>query len=138
MDRTRFEHLLEAYGADFARWPDAERSAGEAYARAHAEALAPRLAQTRAFDAALEAGKALPEPSAALSERVLAAAPKAASVRRGSYAPAGWALAACTLLGVLIGYGGAGLAAPSADQDDYFAAAFEAPLPITDAGDQDE
>jgi len=130
--------LLQAYGADFGRWPQAERAPGEAYAHAHAEELQAFLEAARSLDDALDADKALPQPNAALAARILAAAPKAAPVRRASVAPAGWALAACTLLGVIIGYGGAALAAPPADQDDYFAAAFEAPLPIGDVGDQDE
>lgn len=137
MDRSRFEHLLEAYGANFARWPEPECADGEAYAHAHADEVAALLGDARSLDAAFGAGKGLPEPSVALTARILAAAPRLAS-RRASYAPAGWALAACALLGVLIGYGGGALAAPAADQDDYFAAAFEAPPPIADAGDQDE
>ena len=138
MDRNRFEYLLEAYGADFARWPAAERALAEAYARAHANEIEALLGAARWLDDALDADKVSLQPSAGLSARILAAAPGAAPLRRAKAAGAGWALAACTLLGVLIGYGGGALAATSADQDDYFAAAFEAPAPIGDVGDQDE
>ena len=135
MDRSRFEHLLEAYGADFARWPEAERAAGEAYARAHADEVAALLSDTRSLDAALDAGKALPAASAGLTARVLAAAPRAAPMRQIRFAPAGWALAACAVLGVIIGYGAGALAQPS-DDGSYFSAAFEPPPEAPPPGDQ--
>jgi hypothetical protein len=138
MDRVRFEYLLDAYGADFRRWPPDEHAAAEAFAREHSEALAPMLEAARALDVSLDLAGAAQTPSAALSDRILAAAPRATSSRQTNFAPAGWALAACTLLGVLIGYGGGAFAAPSTDQDDYFTAAFEAPPAVSDAGDQDE
>jgi len=139
MDRARFEYLLDAYGADFRRWPLDERASAEAFARENAEALSALLNAAHALDAKLNLAGVAQAPSAGLSDRILAAAPRARVMpKRTNFAPAGWALAACTLLGVLIGYGGGALAAPSADQDDYFTAAFEAPPAVTDAGDQDE
>jgi hypothetical protein len=136
MNRTRFEYLLDAYGADLTRWPQDERAAAERFARENAEVLAPLLQAAHALDAKLSLAAAVQAPSIGLSDRILAAAPRAvARPQRTNFAPAGWALAACTLLGVILGYGGGALAAPSADQDDYFAAAFEAPPAITDAGD---
>lgn len=134
MDRTRFEYLLDAYGADFERWPSDERAAGLAFARDNSEAAAPLLNAARALDAKLDWARAQVPPSAALVARILIAAPRALE-RAPNLAPAGWALAACALLGVVIGYGGGALAAPAADQDEYFAAAFEAPPAIIDAGD---
>jgi hypothetical protein len=136
MDRTRFEHLLAAYGADFTRWPAAERGAAEAFARAHAAEVAAMIADARALDAALAAAKTPPQASAALAARVLAAAPRARPVRTQSYAPAAaWALAACAMLGVVIGYGAGAMTQPS-DDGSYFAAAFEAPPEALPAGDQ--
>ncbi|MBI3437814.1 MAG: hypothetical protein HY054_04040 [Proteobacteria bacterium] len=136
MDRARFEHLLDAYGADFRRWPANERVPAEAFMRENAQVLAPLLDTAGALDAKLDLARSSPSPSAGLISRIVAAAPRArAAPRRTNYAPAGWALAACTLLGVLIGYSGGALAAPSADQDDYFAAAFEAPPTMIDTGD---
>jgi hypothetical protein len=136
MDRARFEYLLDAYGADFRRWPPDEREAAQAFARDNAEAIAPSLEAARTFDTTLDLADAPQAPSAELSARILAAAPRARpTAPRTNFAPAGWALAACTLLGVLIGYGGGALAAPSSDQDDYFAAAFAAPPAVDDAGD---
>lgn len=136
MDRARFEYLLDAYGADFRRWPPDERASAESFARENAEALAPMLEAAHALDANLDLADAAQAPSSELSARILAAAPRARlAAPRTNFAPAGWALAACTLLGVLIGYGGGAFAAPSSDQDDYFAAAFAAPPAADDTGD---
>ncbi len=136
MDRTRFEHLLEAYGGDFGRWPQAERAAGEAFARAHATELAAAISEARALDAALGAGNDSPSPSAALSAAILAAAPKARRALSRNLAPtAGWALAACAILGVVLGYGAGAMAQPS-DDGSYFAAAFEAPPEAPAPGDE--
>jgi hypothetical protein len=135
MDRTRFEHLLEAYGANFARWPEAERTVGEAYAHDHAVEVAPLLAEARVLDAALDAGRESASHSSSLAARILAAAPKTTPRRRASFAPAGWALAACAVLGVILGYS-AGALAQSGDDGSYFAAAFEAPPDAPSPGDQ--
>ena len=136
MDRARFEYLLDAYGADFDRWPSEERAAAIVFAQDHAETAGPLLAGAHALDATLNLARSQVSPSAALSARILEAARRASSEGRApNFSRAGWALAACTLLGVIIGYGGGALAAPSADQDEYFAAAFEAPPAINDAGD---
>ena len=125
MNRTRFEHLLEAYGADFARWPAAERAAGAAYAEHHAPDLAALLREARALDAALNEARGAAPDVAGLSARVLAAAPKPA---QGFGRRAGLALAACAVFGAMLGYGG-GLMAPAAAADEeYFTMAFEAPF----------
>lgn len=125
MDRDRFNNLLQAYGADFARWPVDERVAGQMFAAQNAEIVAAAIADAHALDAALNAASQQPE-TAALTARILAAAPKAqrpAFDRRAMIA-----LAACAVFGVVLGYGG-GLLAPVADEDNsYFADAFEAPL----------
>lgn len=125
MDRTRFEHLLEAYGADFARWPASERAAGAAYAEQHANAVAPLLRDARALDGALNEARGLAPDVAKLSARVLAAAPKQA---QGFDRRAGWALAACAVFGVMLGYGGGLMAPAAAAEEEYFLMAFEAPF----------
>ncbi len=125
MNRERFDHLLEAYGADFRRWPAEERAAGEAFGAAHAGEVAGAMAAARGLDSALDAAVA-GEPTPALSARILVAAPKP-RVRTGFDQRAGWALAACALIGVMLGFGG-GMLAPVADNDDsYFSSAFAAP-----------
>ena len=125
MDRTRFEQLLEAYGADLSLWPEAERAEAAAFAAAHADELVQVLAEARAMDALLKPGPEDAPDVELLSRRILKSAPvqSARFDRR-----AAWALAACAIFGVLIGYGG-GLLAPLADDDaGYFTAAFEAPF----------
>lgn len=128
MDRERFTHLLEAYGAEFGRWPEAERKAAAAFAAAHAETIAAALGEARALDAALAATAApAAEAPELLARRILRQRPRRAAM--GPRAAA--ALAACAVFGALLGYGG-GLMAPMADADDsYFAMAFEAPQATT-------
>ncbi len=127
MNRERFEHLLEAYGADFARWPAEERDAAAAFAAAHAGELGSVLSEARVLDEAL-AGAAEPIPDTELlAARILKNRPQ----RRVFDARAALALAACAVFGVMLGYGG-GLFTPLADQDEsYFDLAFEAPSAAT-------
>jgi ferric-dicitrate binding protein FerR (iron transport regulator) len=129
MDRERFEHLLDVYGADFQRWPAEERAAGEACAAQSAEAAA-MLRDAQMLDRALRLAAEAPDTSA-LAARILANAPR----RRAAFdTRAALALAACAVFGIVLGYGG-GMLAPLADQDDgYFTAAFEAPF--GDDGDE--
>lgn len=127
MDRARFEHLVGAYGADFARWPAAERQAGEAFADAHPDEVSALLAEARRLDALLAYARGDTPNVTALSARILVGAPQSL---QGFGVGARWALAACALLGVVAGYGGGLLAPPAGDADDsYFAMAFEAPAP---------
>lgn len=129
MDRERFEVLLDAYGADFRRWPTDKRAAGEAFAAQDAGASG-LLREAQALDRALKLAADAPDTSA-LASRILAAAPR----RRAAFdTRAALALAACAVFGIVLGYGG-GMLAPLADQDDgYFTAAFEAPF--DDDGDE--
>lgn len=131
MDRERFAYLLEAYGSDFRRWPAHERASAAAVAAQDAEAAA-LLAEARALDATLDAGRESITPSPDLASRILAQAPQPqlrAFDRRALIA-----LAACAVFGVVIGYGG-GLLAPAPVEDDaYFTMAFEAPLMFEDEG----
>lgn len=125
MTEDRFRAILDAYGADPARWPEAERAAAQAFASAHPDLVA----EAAALDAllALDAGEAAPSP--ALRARVLGAAPNVTPLRpRGVFAGnarALAALAACAVMGVALGFFGA---APSDDivteADDAFGAAF--------------
>ena len=134
MDRTRFDELLAAYGADFRRWPEAERAAGEAFAAAHASELAEVMNEARQVDSLLALSTASGEEAPELlTRRILARAPK--PVASGFDRRAMMALAACAVLGVIAGYSG-GLFAPPADADDsYFTAAFQAPIELP-SGDE--
>jgi hypothetical protein len=121
MDRERFDHLLEAYGGDFRRWPAEERAGVAAFVAQNADAAA-ALKAAQGLDRALDEARNELGDTAALSARILAQAPRAQPWldRRARLA-----LAACAVFGVLLGYGG-GLMAPAMAADDaYFAAAFE-------------
>lgn len=72
MTAARFKLLLEAYGAEIGRWPEAERLAAHAYAETAPEAAA-LLAEARHVDALLAA---LPSPQlpGGLEQKILAGA----------------------------------------------------------------
>jgi hypothetical protein len=126
MDRNRFEHLLSAYGGDLRRWPAAERAAAEEFLAQHGASVAAELAEARALDSALETARGAARADGSLETRVLASAPR--PVRTSTSAHTYWALAACALMGVLLGYGGGQLATPASNGEDYFAMAFESPF----------
>ena len=71
MTTHRLQEILDAYGADPARWPAEERDAAAALL-ARTPALRTEAAR---LDALLDATSAVDEPSPALVARVLAAAP---------------------------------------------------------------
>jgi hypothetical protein len=75
MDRERFAALVDAYGADLRRWPEAERDAARVFRAAQPAVCEPLLAEAARIDAALDEIAAL-QPSAALRERILASAPR--------------------------------------------------------------
>ena len=129
MDRERFNHLLEAYGGDFRRWPAADRAAAAVFAAQDADA-ATALKEAQALDGVLDRANAGQSDTSQLAARILAQAPRAQPWldRRAMLA-----LAACAVFGVVLGYGG-GLLAPAEADDAYFAAAFEAPFLIGEEG----
>jgi len=131
MDRERFATLLDAYGADFRRWPAETRAGGAAFAAQNAEAT-DLLAEARKLDAVLDSAREVEAPSQELADRILAFAPRV--VRPAFDRRAMLALAACAVFGVVLGYGG-GLMAPAPLEDDtYFSMAFEAPVAFEDEG----
>ena len=73
MNAERFSQLVEAWGADARRWPQAERAQAEAYRLAEPQVAARLLAEAGAIDSLLDAAPR-PVVSHALRERVLAAA----------------------------------------------------------------
>lgn len=131
MDRERFANLLDAYGADFRRWPAEVRADAAGYAAQNADAAA-LIADARRLDAVLDSARANTQPSSDLAARILASAPRAqrsAFDRRAMFA-----LAACAVFGVLIGYGGGMLTPVPTEDDSYFSMAFEAPSAFEDEG----
>ncbi|VXA99284.1 hypothetical protein [Brevundimonas sp. G8] len=105
MKAERLHELAGAYGADLRRWPASERAFAESLLAAD-PSLKAVLDEAATLDALLNAVPA-PVPSAALTARILAAAPKRkARGRLGKavwYLGAGWAAAACA--GVVAGVG---------------------------------
>lgn len=115
MTIERVRELIQIYGAAPQHWPSDERETAEAFLTTHADLLADDLSEARALDALLET-EHMPEPSLALTERILEAAPiaparqnsilatlQAVLFPRGVRWPAGAALASLTM-GLLGGY----------------------------------
>lgn len=106
----RFGQLLDAYGGDPARWPEAERGAAEALLLRSAPARALQQ-QAAALDADLDAFQ-VPPPDAALRSRILVdAAPRRRGWRimladlwrdLGGWRVAGPAFAASLALGAVL------------------------------------
>jgi len=129
-DAARMAQILDAYGASPARWPAAERDAALAWAAAHPDALD----EARALDAALDLNTFDTAPSDALRARVLQATPgggenvlpfRARAPARAWNASALAALAACAVMGVVIGFNASGYGEDvTADADAAFGAAF--------------
>jgi len=120
MDKARFEAIVAAYGAEPRRWPADERAAAEAYAARDGV----DLGAERALDAMLDAAPQPIPASDLLAARILSARRKPAMRLN----PA-WALAACMIGGVLVGYG-VGARAPTReniDLDAMIVASFETP-----------
>jgi hypothetical protein len=106
MNIERFRTLVEAYGANPARWPEAERVAALLFAEQSAEARA-ALQEATAFDRLLDEAETQPA-TRALEDRILASFPErkrgafAALVERVRWIPA--AAVACSLvLGLAVG-----------------------------------
>ena len=125
MDRARFEAIIAAYGAEPRRWPEAERAAAEQF---YAENRGD-LGEAMALDAALDGARQSYDP-ALLAARIV----KQQRASRGAPAPgARWALAACALAGVAIGFG-AGAAAATDEPGQILGAALEAPYDVAEDG----
>jgi hypothetical protein len=127
MNKDRLDQLLEAYGAEPARWPEAERAAAM---RMFAER--PRgeaLAAERRIDAMLDAWTADPA-SLSLRERIAAAAPGMRRARPVWRSPAFWlsgaGLAAAGVMGLMVGASlGEGHGRAASGDEDVVAAAFD-------------
>jgi len=125
MTEERFIALLQAYGADLARWPETERVAGEALLLSAGHRLRDFFESERAFDAIL-AEESGPSPSAGLSRRVLAqfSPPPARRKQLFRLRPRwviGWALAASMAVVLAVGYAAEPATGPNADYDQMLA-----------------
>jgi len=79
MTPERFFTLLDAYGTDFRRWPDAERAAARAFAAQDLRGLRERMAEAGLLDDWLDS-HAVALPDDALVRRVVADAAAAGPV----------------------------------------------------------
>lgn len=126
MDALRFEQLANAYGADFRRWPSAEREAAAAYAAEHRSESERLLFDARMIDAALDAVVAA-QPTYELRQQVIAAAPQPRPRRPRAANPWFWipsagAAAACAA-GALVGMVAMDRASASSSADNTVIAA---------------
>jgi hypothetical protein len=131
----RFRHLLDAYGADLARWPAAERQAARALIAAD-----PRASQARDETAELDAmlDRYAPEPvSPARVAAALRALPPNVGDWRAAFAELWWelralprvlAMVAVVLAGFLVGFISLDLARSPRGGGDVSTLVFE-PLP---------
>ncbi|OZI66892.1 hypothetical protein [Bordetella genomosp. 11] len=74
MTPERFRTIVDAYGADVRRWPEAERAAAQAWASAHRIQADRILAQAAPLDAWLDSHAVAP-PARAMFDRIVAGAP---------------------------------------------------------------
>lgn len=82
MTRERVFELIAAYGAEPMGWPEDEREAARALLADDPDAFSEALAEARAIDEALNL-ELVPEPSPALANAILSAAPRASQPRKG-------------------------------------------------------
>ncbi|WP_300551870.1 hypothetical protein [Maricaulis sp.] len=119
MNRERMQDILEAYGADPARWPEAERDAAQDFLLDHPEILAEAHALEAELDALLEMPD--PQPSELLQHRILKSLPQPGLVW-GWRAPV--AAAAALVIGVFAGFAGGYVAPQGSDAEAIYAEAF--------------
>ncbi|AWV03875.1 hypothetical protein DM992_32390 [Burkholderia sp. JP2-270] len=103
MTPERFRTIVAAYGSDARRWPDGERAAAEAWARANPREALLALDDAADLDAWLSYDTVAP-PAPALVERIVATAPALQRARRrGTVWWSGAAFAGVGLAGALAG-----------------------------------
>ena len=109
----RFEQIIDAYGADPGRWPEAERAEAEALLAASSEARALRDQAAR-LDAWLDQATT-PEVSELTTRRILKRAPGSSRVL-GWGSGAGWAAAAAAGIVLGLSFGNQAQVANQADE----------------------
>lgn len=119
MTQERFFQILEAYGADPARWPEAEREQAQAWADAHPETAAEALGAEAALDAVL--GEAEAVPSDLLERRIMKRFPAPAAGLRWQIPVAA---AAALLVGAFIGFASGALTATESAETTLYADAY--------------
>lgn len=121
MDIDRFKAILEAYGADPARWPADEREAAASFLCADQEA---KSAHDRAaeLDALIAPAAITASPSDMLTARLLRAVPQPEFFGDWKH------VAAAAALALVVGLGGgfaSGALVPLSDDEAYYEIAFD-------------
>ncbi|MGF6788690.1 hypothetical protein [Paraburkholderia sp. 35.1] len=102
MTPERFHQIVAAYGADARRWPEREREAAQAWARAHRDEADAALSDAASLDAWLAADELEP-PSLELQRRIIDRAPSRRPAARRRLWWSGAAVAGVGLLGGVAG-----------------------------------
>ncbi|HEX3382508.1 MAG TPA: hypothetical protein VHU21_22315 [Paraburkholderia sp.] len=102
MTPERFHQIVAAYGADARRWPEPEREAAQAWARAHRSEADAALSDAAGLDAWLAADH-IESPSLELQRRIIDAAPSRRPAPRWRLWWSGAAVAGVGLLGGVAG-----------------------------------
>ncbi|APA88918.1 hypothetical protein BJG93_26930 [Paraburkholderia sprentiae WSM5005] len=102
MTPERFHQIVAAYGADARRWPEREREAAQAWARAHRVEADAALSDAAGLDAWLAADRLEP-PSLELQRRIIDGAPSRRPTARWRLWWSGAAVAGVGLLGGVAG-----------------------------------
>ncbi|MGF6965243.1 hypothetical protein OKW43_002248 [Paraburkholderia sp. WC7.3g] len=102
MTPERFHQIVAAYGADARRWPEPEREAAQAWARAHRVEADAALSDAACLDAWLGADQIEP-PSLELQRRIIDGAPSRRLAARRRLWWSGAAVAGVGLLGGVAG-----------------------------------
>ncbi|MBY4712130.1 hypothetical protein [Burkholderia cepacia] len=132
MTPERFRTIVAAYGSDARRWPDGERAAAEAWARAYPGDALAALDEAAELDAWL-ANDTVAPPAPALVERIVATAPAPRRTRRrGTVWWSGAAFAGVGLAGALAGAVAVsmlmlGSVPPSSHEQSYLTTTFGGP-----------
>ncbi|HZC15521.1 MAG TPA: hypothetical protein VE309_02055 [Caulobacteraceae bacterium] len=128
MDEERFKRLIETYGGESARWPQAERAPALRFLAANPSAHATRAEAWR-LDQMLDAW-APDSASGTLAARIAASAPAPRVLRPRELWISGVGLAAACLIGVMVGagFGAASLNASPPRNSDAETAAVTAAL----------
>lgn len=121
MDIDRFNAILEAYGADPARWPDAERVSAETFLKADSDAKA-AFDHAAELDALIAPAAIAPAASDMLTARLLRAVPRPEFLGDWKH------VAAAAALALVVGLGGgyaSGALVPASDDEAYYEIAFD-------------
>lgn len=142
MDAERFEQLIEAYGGESARWPQADRAPALRYLAATPAAHATRAKALR-LDEMLGAW-ASQAASPALRDRIVAGAPNLRRLTPRDLWISGVGLAAACVIGLMVGagFGANGLGQAPVHEGDVASANISAALdgtapavPVLDEGE---